>query len=416
MSLRKFATAALLAAASPAAAQPPAAAVPNPYPAPSPAALYSPSLDGGTPGVQCRLQNLTEPPKQPRVWASAEYVLWFVQTVGVPELIQGVPTAQAQAGAAPPGGIATDRLFPGQRELYFGGASGVRAQFGIRFTDTWSGDVGGFALEQRAVGGEAGGDGTLNSLGVGHQYFPSGGGNPTTLFVNQPGSYAGATRVFADSRLWGMDANLRRDTYRFLCDKADLIAGLRYLDLQESVTISDRVVFPTGGTLEIRDSFRTTNRYYGSHGGFQAQWDSTRWHADLTTKFGLGFVNQKVEAVGSNAFTSAAGEVDAEAGGLYARPFNQGSFERDKFAFAGELNLNVGYNITPNVRATVGYSIIYLSSVIRAGEAIDPVLNDSRIRYVAGPTPSDLNAPAFDWNRASDFWVQGLNVGLTVRY
>ena len=405
-----FAVSAVLAAAGPAAAQQPAPPV-NTTPG---TGVYSPALEEA-PGAQRRLVELTTPQPQPRVWASAEYVLWFVQTVNVPELIQAVPSAQAAAGSSA-GGVAPDRLFPGGNDLYFGGASGVRAAFGFRLTDTWSLDANGFVLEQRSVGGEGGGDGSPTSLGVGHQYFPSGGGTPTTLYVNQPGSYAGGTQVVGDSRLWGFEGNIRRDTYRFLCDKADLIAGLKYVDLQENLTITDKVRFPTGGTLDIRDSFRTTNRFYGSHGGLAVQWDNTRWHADLTGKMGLGFVNQKVDIAGSNTFVSAGGAVDGEAGGLYARPFNVGSFERDKAAFMGELNLNLGCNVTPNVRVTVGYSILYLSSVMRAGEAIDPVLNDSRIRYVASPTPSDLNAPVFSWDRASDFWAQGVNFGLNVRY
>jgi hypothetical protein len=410
MRLRKLASAAaFLATAAPAAAQTPApVATPTPN-----ISVFAPTAEESC-GAQQRLAGLTTPAPQSRFWVSTDYVLWFVQTVNVPELIQAVPTATAASQAVITG---ADRLFPGQRELYFGGASGVRAQAGFRISDNWSADAGGFVLESRAVGGEGGGDGSLNSLGVGRPYTQVGTGTPILLYTNLPGSYAGSVQAFANTQLWGIDANLRRDTYRLLmADRAELLGGLRYIDLQESITIRDTFRLNDGGTLAVEDVFKTKNQFYGSHGGFAAQWDSNKWHLDLTTKFGLGFVNQRVESFGSNTFVSPTGAVDSEAVGLYSRPFNQGTFERDKAAFMGELNLNVGYNITPQIRANIGYSIIYLSSVMRAGEAIDPVLNDSRIRYVADPAPSDVNAPVFDWGRASDFWAQGINFGFTVRY
>ena len=409
MSLRKLAAAAVLATAAPAVAQQPT----------SPAAATAVTVfkpPESAPGPQQRLFDMTDPPAQPKVWLNVDYVLWFVQTVGVPELIQAVPTAQAvKLGSSLPAGAA-DRLFPGQRELYFGGASGLRAQVGFRLSENWAVDASGFVLESRAVGGEGGGDGSPNSPGVARSYIQAGTGVPITLYSNLPGSYAGSIKAFADSQLWGLDGNLRRDTYRLFCDRAELLAGLRYLDLTEHIVIRDFARFNDGTTLTVQDVFRTRNRFFGSHGGFAAQWDTDTWHLGLTAKMGLGFVNQRVESVGSNTFVSPTGVVDSESGGLYSRPFNQGYFERDKFAFMSELGLNLGYNFTPNIRGHIGYNIIYLSSVVRAGEAIDPVVNDSRVRYVATPFQSTVNAPVFDWGRASDFWVQGINFGLTVTY
>ena len=68
-------------------------------------------------------------------------------------------------------------------------------------------------------------------------------------------------------------------------------------------------------------------------------------------KWGIGWMNQEVVATGSNTFTSPAGVADTQSGGLYAQGANFGVYERDKFAFNYELGFNLGYNITPRVRA-----------------------------------------------------------------
>ena len=76
--------------------------------------------------------------------------------------------------------------------------------------------------------------------------------------------------------------------------------------------------------------------------------------------------------------------------------------------------MKLTYNFTPWVQVSFGYSLIYLSSVMRPGNAIDPVVNDN-IRFVAAPTPSNLNRPAFAW-RAEELVVQGMTFGVRVQY
>ena len=81
--------------------------------------------------------------------------------------------------------------------------------------------------------------------------------------------------------------------------------------------------------------------------------------------------------------------------------------ERDRFAVSPELNLNVLWHFTPYCKAVVGYSIVYWSNVVLAGNQIDPALDLS-----AGPAPT---FPRFNFQR-SDFLVQGINIGLDYRW
>lgn len=72
----------------------------------------------------------------------------------------------------------------------------------------------------------------------------------------------------------------------------------------------------------------------------------------------------------------------------------------------------------PRVSFRVGYNILWVSSVVRPGAAIDPVINDSGIRFVANPPADPTSArPTFSWERATtDAWIQGLTLGASVGF
>ncbi len=77
-----------------------------------------------------------------------------------------------------------------------------------------------------------------------------------------------------------------------------------------------------------------------------------------------------------------------------------------------EISLNLGYNITPRLRALVGYTFLYWTNVGRPGDQIDLLLNPSQ--FPPG-TLSGAPRPAFNYND-SDFWAQGLNFGAEYRF
>ncbi len=199
-------------------------------------------------------------------------------------------------------------------------------------------------------------------------------------------------------------------------DRNDLLVGGRYMQVDESLVINDRSdLGPVRGTNTVLDVARTRNCYYGTQVGFSSLFlNSKGWSLEVQTKFGIGSVRQEVQIFGQNTF----GDLPVENTGLYAGSFNSGRFARNQFAAAGEFGLNAGYNITANCRLTLGYNIVWLSSVVRPSQAFDGTVNDSPIRFVAEP-PSDADnrRPNFDFGRStSDFWVQGLNLGLSLSY
>jgi hypothetical protein len=62
----------------------------------------------------------------------------------------------------------------------------------------------------------------------------------------------------------------------------------------------------------------------------------------------------------------------------------------------------------------VGYSLIYWSSVARAGDQISLDVNQTYLPR-AFDDPEGPARPAFAW-RDTDFWAQGINLGLDYRF
>jgi len=103
-------------------------------------------------------------------------------------------------------------------------------------------------------------------------------------------------------------------------------------------------------------------------------------------------------------------------GGLLALRSNIGSHERDEFAFVPELGVNIGLQLTRRLKARVGYSFLWVNTVARAGEQIDPVVNVTQFPILSGNAPLIGPArPALKFAE-TDFWAHGLNVGLELAY
>jgi len=394
--------------AVPAVAQPPAAGPDIPLP------MLTAPADGT---FQNTITNAIaeDPGTGPRAWASIEYLRWWITNSNSPELIQTVPSDQvvlSGTGNLPPG--AAQRFFPSDRDVQFGAFNGIRPTIGFT-TDSIGFEISGFWLDQKSVTGAVASDGT--PFAVAQQYTAAGSNRVISLFASLAGQYSGGAQASTDVRLWGFDANVRTPTYRMLADWNHCLVGFRYFNLEENLNVGSNATFPSGGRFVIEDSIRTRNEFYGGQVGLASRYGGLErgFGLDGLFKMAVGGVRQHADLNGSNTAISPTGERDSVPGGLYVQPSNAGTYERTKVAMLVEYNLNLTYNFNPNWQFVVGYSINYLTSAVRPAELIDPVLNDSRIRYVATPSSSDADSPRFTW-RASDFWTQGVNVGLRFQY
>ena len=91
--------------------------------------------------------------------------------------------------------------------------------------------------------------------------------------------------------------------------------------------------------------------------------------------------------------------------GVFVFRSNTGNFERHQFAISPELNINGVIHFSPAWRAMAGYSIIYWSNTVLAGNQIDTQID---------PTQT-IAQPRFHFQR-TDFLVQGINLGAEYRW
>lgn len=240
--------------------------------------------------------------------------------------------------------------------------------------------------------------------------------------VAYPGVVRGTVGVEASSTFQGAAARLR---YLLCCSEGcvpalagrrgevpggyrmELTGGYRYLKLQDNLFISENLTStsPTG-TFEMFDSFATDNQFNGVELGVLLQTRRGRWTMDWVSRLGIGSTSATSTIAGQTSINNAA----PVAGALLAQTSNIGTFDTSDFALAPELGLTLGFDLTPRFRLLAGYSMIYWSRVLRAGEQIDrdvnPNLIPPAITPLIGPLRPDQH---FVW---SDFWAQGVSVGL----
>jgi hypothetical protein len=165
------------------------------------------------------------------------------------------------------------------------------------------------------------------------------------------------------------------------------------------------------------DRFDTRNRFYGGQVGTRAEYCWKNFVAGFTGKLALGASIERININGATEIFPPSGRTIVNQGGLLALPSNIGEYNRSEFAVVPEIGINVGYQVTDHIRLFVGYTFLYESDVVRAGDQIDRGINGTQL--VRGLRPGTLIGPprpAFASPNATDFWAQGVNFGLQIRY
>src|SRR5262249_42963212 len=154
------------------------------------------------------------------------------------------------------------------------------------------------------------------------------------------------------------------------------------MGLDESLQIGENilVVPELGGTnIDIRETFGTHNNFYGGQLGLDWEYRRGRWTFDVLGKVALGDSHEVVIINGATATTVPGEPTTVQPFGFFALPTNIGRFTRDEFAVVPEVGVKLGYQITPHIKFTVGYTFLYWSDVVRPGDQFDRVLNLSQI-------------------------------------
>jgi hypothetical protein len=241
---------------------------------------------------------------------------------------------------------------------------------------------------------------------------------PNFVLANSQGPLDGTIDVKTTSNLQSAGALLRKLIWIDFTKQCrlDLLFGYRFFRLDDSVVINDAWDFtPQSGPLgpisfRSEDIFSAKNLFNGGELGLKYQSYHGPLSIELIGKIACGNNREVVYINGSNAVT-AGGTTTTGVGGLLAQPTNIGTYRRDVFAVLPEANTNLRWDLTPNLRATFGYTFIYTNRVQRSGDAIDLALNPTQI----GGTLIGEPRPAFGFTDTT-FWVHGVSAGAEYRW
>jgi hypothetical protein len=234
-----------------------------------------------------------------------------------------------------------------------------------------------------------------------------------------PDLLSGRVTVDGSSEFESAEVLLRRLIYGGCDGRLDFLIGYRYARLDDSLRITENLVSEAtnigvepGTTIDLFDDFQTQNDFNGVQLGVQGQWRYCNLTLDLLMKLGLGNTRSVTTISGMTMTETPTGEMSSSEGGLLAQSTNIGRYENNEFAVMPELGVKLHYDFCCRWRASIGYTFLYWSNVMRAGEQIDFGVNTSQL-----PPGPLMGSPQPDFRGiTTDFWAQGLNFGLEYQF
>jgi hypothetical protein len=209
----------------------------------------------------------------------------------------------------------------------------------------------------------------------------------------------------------------------------DLLFGYRFLELTDSLSINEfsqttgtnQQGLPVGTVALTSDRFGTRNEFNGGQVGTDVCFHLERWSFDFLGKIALGNTTEVININGTQVVLRPNAAPVLSQGGLLAVPLNSGRFTRDRISVVPELGVKLGYDVTENLRLTLGYTWLFWSDVVRPADQIDRVIDARQISNFP-PPPGVVFGPVAGQShplvpfRGTDFWAQGLTVGLEYKY
>ena len=240
-----------------------------------------------------------------------------------------------------------------------------------------------------------------------------------SVIIAYPSQQTGILHASLANELNSVELLYRQACVQECGRELDLLFGYRYGRFAESLAVNGSSTYtstvgeiPVGTVIAASDAFSASNEFNGTELGISARTQCCCWSLDMAAKLAVGNTRSRVAINGSTVVTSPNQSPVTYTGGMLALPTNIGNYERNTFSAIPELGITLGYDLTCNLKATVGYTLLYWSQVARPGDQIDTNLNPSQF------PPGQLTgvpSPQFKFV-TTDFWAQGLNVGLDYRF
>ncbi len=390
-------------------------------PPPQPLPTVPPLPAGAGPAVPAAFC----PPPRERTWGSTEFLIWWFKNASVDTPLITAATDPLDPTAGSLGSAHTAVLLGGQNY-------NTGAHFGGRFTlGAWLDTDSRLGIEgtylfviSESTSPSVSSNGTATSPIIGLPYRDVADGLEKFAPLTIPGLQAGHASLSLSDQIQGGEINA---VARFVnTDRASLcgLLGFRYLNFTENLDFQfDATRLPgailPGATFGGLDHFGAHNDFFGGQVGLRGEYRFGNLFINATGKFAWGEMQQSMDINGG--FVANAPNFPPATfkgvGGFFALPTNIGHYSHNVFAVVPEGDINIGYDFNRRVRATVGYTFLYLSNVERPGTAIQHTINTSVSPGFSGPNGvlTGPAAPTFSFSR-TDLWVQGINFGLEFKF
>lgn len=376
-----------------------------------------------------------------RYFLSVEYLQWWLkEDRGNNALITSSrnPTTNALPGDPGSGALGDPDtvILLGERGLSHGMLPGVRFSAGIAPDWFLPFEVGGFWVHSSSgdlVDSDSGGSPLIARSAFARFVSSPTTINETQLIVAFPGQLRGGIKRTFLTDFGSAEANvfLRPfEAMEFEAFAIDFFVGGRYMVLREdlnfqssSAPLDPTVTIPFGGTgyfgmenvLVVRDSFQTRNTFRGGQIGARSSLALGMFNLHVKGNLAVGWMNQQVNIRGVTTLFQDGNVFGSLPGGWQALPSNSGRFTDDRLAFVPELAVNLEMPISESFRLYVGYNLLYWYHVVRPGNQIFRTVDMEQVPSSYYDPTVTANRPPFLFRR-TDFWAQGVNIGLVFTY
>ena len=370
------------------------------------------------------------------LWADVQYLHWWTDGMSIPPLVTTSPagTPRSEVGVLGQPGTA---ILLGNQDVLDGSRSGIRVRLG-----GWLDQENLLGIQGEYFGLAEESDSftfTSDSRGrplLARPFFNVNPRNPFTQafdpparedaeLVSYPDVLRGSVAVGVNTRLNAAGVAVRANVACESCgeksgsqySRIDLLAGYRFLQLKDRLQITEDLTSLDSlnpVSFDIVDQFGTRNDFNGADLGlnWNTGWD--RWSLDFLLRTAFGNTHQVVDIDGGTTIFVPNVPSESFEGGLLAQGSNIGHYRRDRFSVVPEIAITLGYEVLPRWRVTAGYTLLYWTSVARAGDQIDLDVNPDQLAPPLDPVEGALR-PAFAF-RDVGFWGQGINLGVEGRW
>lgn len=355
-------------------------------------------------------------------WGNDELLIWWPKAQPIPPLVTG-----SRAGL-PVLGQPQTTLLIGNAAIGNQDIAGYRLTrgFALNADDTVGFEGRYFFLGTRTLTASESDftNSRFNTIGL--PYVNALTGQEDVLAVARPGQSSALVTVSTSTRVQGAEANLVGNLIAKPGVKVHALAGYRFFQANEGLRVEQNwLQYPTPESLNtktvgmVADQFDAHNEFHGGQLGLLADLHRGPFYVEMTGKVAFG-TNYQVVTIDGATHLITAGQplplLRSFPGGVYAQPSNMGQYRQTVFAVVPEGTFKVGLKIGDDGRIFVGYNFLYLSNTVRPGDQISRTINPTQVPLLGqgGPVAGAYKPQAVI--HQTDFWVQGLIVGLETRF